>query len=308
MKVTICEHCGARVTGDVCEYCDMPVAYSPKYTDFSVDCVKSPQTSASTPSPSFIYSQPKKKKSKTHILPFLILIFVIFKIIKSIIIPSVMIHRLQDDISHSAVSSSGSKITEYESASEAKQVKKEKTSEKAVYSSNEIFEENGIYPAGTYEIGIDIPEGLYIFIPQQDGHGIEAIYSDPSCDNQISAEYVHFDGSRIAEISGKGYLETAWCTAYNLDMHPEIVNDPFADEGMFVVGRDIDAGTYKLCLLGDDCDEYGIWTIYSSINAIAPVACNSGTAYPDGECAGIIKLEEGQFFKTQYCKIEKRLD
>ncbi|MDE6538994.1 MAG: hypothetical protein K2K66_02280, partial [Ruminococcus sp.] len=179
--------------------------------------------------------------------------------------------------------------------------------ERPVYDANEILQENGVFPSGKYQIGVDIPEGLYIFIPDMaDGHGAEGVYSDPDCQNQISSAYVHFDGSRIAEISGRGYLDFAWATAYNLDMHPEIVNDPYETDGMFIVGRDIPAGTYTLTGYGEyvDCAE---WYIYSSINAISAVLKEFGQLeYGDymENVTNEITLNDGEFLELRHCIIE----
>ncbi|MDE6834753.1 MAG: hypothetical protein K2J39_10995 [Ruminococcus sp.] len=179
--------------------------------------------------------------------------------------------------------------------------------ERPVYDTNEIFKENGVFPSGTYQIGVDIPEGTYIFIPElSDGHGVEGIYADPHCENQISSAYVHFDGTRIAEISGNGYLDFSWCTAYNLDMYPDIVNDPHKTDGMFIVGRDIPAGTYRVVGYNEYEGE-AEWYVYSSINAVGAIIKDSGTLdnYDDyyDRYYGRITLNDGEYFELRNCII-----
>ena len=179
--------------------------------------------------------------------------------------------------------------------------------ERPVYDTNEIFQENGIFPSGIYQIGVDIPEGLYIFIPEMsDGHGVEGVYADPECENQISSAYVHFDGTRIAYISGNGYLDFSWCTAYNLDMYPDIVNDPHKTDGMFIVGRDIPAGTYRLVGY-DEYEGEAEWYVYSSINAVGAVIKESGTLdnYDDyyDKYYDRITLKDGEYFELRNCII-----
>ncbi len=175
---------------------------------------------------------------------------------------------------------------------------------------NQIFNNEGIFPDGTYKIGTEFPEGLYIFVPTlSDNHAVEGIYSDPECKNQISSEYVHFDGTRIAKISGDGYVDFSWATAYNLDMHPELVNDPHKTEGMFIVGRDIEAGTYEL---EETNNSYGYaeWYIYSDLTSIGgPIKKDSGSFYSEDEynsnVTNIITLEDGDIFELKGCRIKE---
>ena len=144
MRVTICKHCGARVEGDVCEYCDMPVEsqYFPKYRDLNLE---RPNTAVkNTVSPSFTYVKPKEKKSKKHIFPFLALVFVIFYSVRSIIIPSIILHSICTS-STSSATVSDSIVTDNKYSSDynknQEQVKSEsKSAKKTVYSSNKIFE------------------------------------------------------------------------------------------------------------------------------------------------------------------------
>ncbi|MBQ9895572.1 MAG: hypothetical protein IJM38_09345 [Ruminococcus sp.] len=174
------------------------------------------------------------------------------------------------------------------------------------YSDIEIFKENGIFPSGKYILGEEMPEGVYLFKADQTGHGVEGVYADPSESKQISAAYVHFDGSRIAELKGNGYVHFSWCTAYDLSKHPEIVNDPFTSSGMFMVGRDIEPGEYHIVPDEGEYGDYAEWHIYSSINCIAPVERASGYGVEGDDIEGTtITLNEGEFLETQFCKIAK---
>ncbi len=174
------------------------------------------------------------------------------------------------------------------------------------YSDIEIFKENGIFPSGNYVLGEEMPEGVYLFKADQTGHGVEGVYADPDEQKQISAAYVHFDGSRIAELKGNGYVHFSWCTAYDLSKHPEIVNDPFTSSGMFMVGRDIEPGEYHIVPDEGEYGEYAEWHIYSSINCIAPVERASGYGVEGDDIEGAaITLNEGEFLETQFCKVAK---
>lgn len=280
----ICEHCGAAVTGSVCEYCNMPVKNPapPK--------IKIPEK------PAIITH---KKEFRRAVIAGAVSVFAVITAVMAVManrsertyIPPVTEHAIEhhheeDDI-YPDDSYSIEEALPY-------------------YDAGEIMQSAGVFPSGTYQIGVDIPEGLYVFIPDMaDGHGVEGVYADPECEEQISTAYVHFDGSRIAELSGGGYVDFSWATAYNLDMHPEIMNDPYQHDGMFIVGRDIPAGTYHLAPYGE-YGEYAEWYIYSGINALGAVQKSAGTISGDysENATDVITLSDGEFLELRDCTID----
>ncbi|MDE6781121.1 MAG: hypothetical protein K2J40_06660 [Ruminococcus sp.] len=291
--MTRCEYCGASVTGSVCEYCEMPVKNIP-----------APPKIIYKPRNTIIKNKGKFRRT--------ILACVLTVVAANIIGMAVMVNSGHHNYSYIPVERVGDHNNEYAieynydgyNIEEAIPVYDE---ERPVYDQNEAFRENGVFPSGTYQIGVDMPEGLYIFIPEfSDNHGVQGVYSDPECQNQISSAYVHFDGTRIAEISGNGYVEFSWATAYNLDMHPEIMNDPYESDGMFIVGRDIEAGTYILEETGD-MSEYAEWYIYSGINSVGTVLKESGQLYSYGDymenITNEITLNDGEFLELHNCHI-----
>ncbi len=286
--MTICEYCGAAVYGEVCEYCDMPINNKPAPPKIIYKSEKSAST----------VSMPVIKHRKKFIRKILTGVFAVCAV--NFIVMAITANY---NISRTYITSPPEYAVEYDQHEQNHH--NEETNELLpVYDANESFIENGVFPSGTYQIGVDIPEGTYIFMPDtSDGHGVQGIYSDPSCENQISSAYVHFDGTRIAEISGNGYLDFSWATAYNLDMHPEIENNPRKHDGMFIVGRDIEAGTYKLEELG----EYAEWYIYSDINAVGGVLKQSGQLYSyddyNENVTNEITLYDGEYLELQYCII-----
>ncbi|MDE5583955.1 MAG: hypothetical protein K2J08_09645 [Ruminococcus sp.] len=284
-----CEHCGAIVNGDVCEYCGIRLKENPP-----VKIIYKSDKSEST------ISFPTKKKSR---LPVLLTVLAI------ILIPSVTAFRKSEKQKSAELKPVRNTAVHTESQHDGKE---HHTENRPEYDADEILRETGAFPdTKVYQIGVDIPEGLYIFIPTLSmGHGVQGVYSDPSCNNQISSAYVHFDGTRIVELKGNGYLEFSWCTAYNLDMHPEIVNDPHETDGMFIVGRDIEAGTYHLespeKIFGDMSD-YAEWFIYSDINAVGPLTKECGIletwgAY-DENISNEITVHDGEYFELRHCII-----
>lgn len=295
--MTICEHCGAYVFGEVCEYCDMPVNNKPA----PPKVIYKSEKSAST------ISMPVIKHKKKFFRTILSGVFVVCAV--NFIVMAVLANNNDDEIYYDNEIYYNDEIYYDDDSYDIEELPLEE--ERPVYDKNEAFRENGVFPSGTYQIGVDIPEGLYIFIPElSNNHGVQGVYSDPSCENQISSAYVHFDGTRIAEISGNGYLHFSWATAYNLDMHPEIMNDPYESDGMFIVGRDIEAGTYHLEspteIFGDMSDN-AEWYIYSSINAVGAVLKESGQLCSYGgyeeNITDEITLNDGEYLELRHCII-----
>lgn len=296
----ICEHCGAGVYGDVCEYCDMPVnnrTAPPKII------YKSEQ------SESTVSISPKTHRRFKLFILILIAVIILFKIIHTV----AEYNRINRHSAHNVtINYAHQPETEYSYNHEKVDKTEKNTQDKPVYSAMETFQKDGAFPSGTYQIGVDMPEGIYIFIPElSNAHGVQGVYSDPECNNQISSAYVHFDGTRIAEISGNGYVHFSWATAYNLDMHPEIVNDPHETDGMFIVGRDIEAGTYHLEspseIFGDMSDN-AEWYIYSNINAVGAVMKESGQLETYGgymeNITDEITLSDGEYLELRHCIVK----
>lgn len=291
--MTRCEYCGASVYGDICEYCDMPLKNKkPAPTRIIYRSEKSEST----------VNKPVIKHKKKFFRTLLASVFAVCAV--NFIIMAVSANY---NISKTYIHSPDEyNYIDYDTEYNYDGYDIEEVAgELPLYDQNEAFRENGVFPSGTYQIGVDMPEGLYMFIPDMaDGHGIEGVYSDPECENQISSAYVHFDGTRIADISGNGYVDFSWATAYKLDMHPEIENNPYESDGMFIVGRDIEAGTYRLEEWGD-MPEYAEWYIYSGINVVGTLLKESGTLQYDYEGNPVteITLNDGEFLELRYCII-----
>ena len=290
--MTICEYCGAAVYGEVCEYCDMPVNNKPAPPKIIYKSKKSAST----------VSMPVIKHKKKFIRTILAGVFAVCAV--NFIIMAVLANY---NISRTYIQSPPEYAIEYDEQDDIYHYNEETNDALPVYDENGAFIENGVFPSGTYQIGVDIPEGLYIFIPElSNNHGVQGVYSDPSCENQISSAYVHFDGTRIAEISGNGYLDFSWATAYNLDMHPEIENNPREHDGMFIIGRDIEAGTYRL-EEAEELSEYAEWYIYSGINAVGAVIKESGHLYSyddyNKNITDEITVYDGEYLELHNCII-----
>ncbi|MGN0612894.1 MAG: hypothetical protein ACI4JB_03260 [Porcipelethomonas sp.] len=170
----------------------------------------------------------------------------------------------------------------------------------------EVYKENGRWPSGTYKIGEDIPEGTYLMIT--DGSGRElfpaGIYSDSEASdgsNLSSDTWASF--SRYVTLKEPGYLDFSGANVYELKKN-DPVNDPHEHSGMFLVGRDIEPGTYVLTFDKHYSDfdsraDYAKYSIYSDVDMVAPVVKEQG----DFEEGMEITLQEGDYLKLEECVI-----
>ncbi len=160
---------------------------------------------------------------------------------------------------------------------------------------------NGIYPAGDYEVGVDLPAGTYL-----------AVYSGPSEEQQLVLEIssssdendkdaVLNDGpwyprNAYFQVTDGQFVHISWANFYNVDT-VDVELKPFQQEGMFLVGRDIPAGTYQMVL--DEgkyvYPETARYTIYSQMASPQPIPKASGQ-YTD-----TITLEDGQYVQCKDC-------
>lgn len=297
--MTICEHCGARVYGNVCEYCDMPVNNSVppqkvEYKQAKHNTQKSKNKIFTKKSLSTLSFPIKKKHKKRRLKPNKRFYFTIFTVMVLCGIHNLYMNN-DTDYSYPITYDEYQTIS-YDNLDELSF--ENVYAEPSEYYTNDFFKQNGIFPAGTYQIGTDFPEGTYIFIAERGNnyHGVQGVYSDSECINRISSMDGPFDGTRIVEISGDGYIDFSFSTAYNIDMHPEIINNPYYCDGMFIVGRDIDAGLYELEKTEDNAE----WYIYSDSDAINPTIKDSGKIY---ESYDEITLENGDILELKDCII-----
>ncbi len=175
-------------------------------------------------------------------------------------------------------------------------------SDRKVYDSNEINKNNGVYSMGTYEIGVDIPEGDYLMMYSgpADSYGDfpMGIYSDPNAENEISFKWGQ--NSAYVHLEGNGYFHFSWANAYDISKR-SVTHSPFQGSGMFLCGVDFEPGTYELESLTDQ--GYEEWIIYSDIIAVDGIQCaSSGYETRENET---VTVEEGQYLELSFCKLKK---
>lgn len=162
---------------------------------------------------------------------------------------------------------------------------------------------DGVYEAGTYEIGTEIPDGVYIVIANENDTNIayQAIYADRDQEEQKSGGW--FKYSTIVNVRGDGYFSTIRGTTYNIDSF-DMENNPFEHEGMFRVGVDLAPGTYHAVSSSSD-DSSGIWTVHDSVYDI-----DYDKIYYDGNFDDYaenleITVKEGEVLQLKNCHLIK---
>ena len=113
------------------------------------------------------------------------------------------------------------------------------------------------YASGTYEVGREIPEGEYVLIPR----GTSAQYTIRRENSAPSAEQIQ--GRKIIVLQDGDILHTQSITAYSGDKAPaqEKIDGKYP-AGMYLVGRDIPDGVYRLTLAEEGT--IGTFGVYSS--------------------------------------------
>ena len=147
MKNHICEHCGAIVKGDVCEYCGCPVDNPAPKIEYKQDTKKSSPAKENNCRFGFDFycrNICRYNKSKCQFRSKKESAKYKFELSRDempkIEVPDIKIPEI--------------KVPETEVPN----------AEKPVFSKADITGESGVYPSGTYQIGVDIPEGKYLLI------------------------------------------------------------------------------------------------------------------------------------------------
>lgn len=110
------------------------------------------------------------------------------------------------------------------------------------------------YSSGQYKVGTDIPSGEYVLFAS-DGKGYFCLSSDGNADDIIVNDNFEYDS--ILTINDGEYLNLTRCYAIPITEDPAVET---TQTGMFLVGKHIPAGEYKL----DAGSDSGYYCIYSS--------------------------------------------
>ncbi len=174
------------------------------------------------------------------------------------------------------------------------------------FSENSVEDDEnvGVYPRGEYVVGEDIPAGEYLLYSDDLGNNVpegfdEAYASLLDDEEEIFGSW--FESSRYVKLEDGQYLDLAWCSAYDTSMHT-IENNPFEHSGMFKVGVDVEAGTYKVKTI-DDSDMY-FYYVHDSLEDFDDDAMYEffRENYTEEK---IVTLENGQYLELFHCILEK---
>lgn len=163
---------------------------------------------------------------------------------------------------------------------------------------------DGYYPEGTYQIGIDIPEGIYFLrgrvLVDEDGMLLSDACYDVNSDGDSDRGWFQF--CRYVELRGQGSIDLTFCDAYDISV-ADVHGDPFEHPGMFIVGRDLDPGTYKLV----DTAPGGNSMVYAVYDSLDEVYGNSlfDVGDFDAKDGDEITLTDGQIIEMQWCVLAK---
>lgn len=157
------------------------------------------------------------------------------------------------------------------------------------------------YKEGMYKIGVDLPAGEYIIISE----GLLPAYYQMSSDSSGSLESIvsndNFSGNRYITVKEGQYLEIRGSRAYALDKAPGLKPaDGKYGEGMYKVGKDIDAGEYKVT------PEEGAVSSYVEVAKDSKGTLDSIVSNDNFQAEKYITINDGQYIKLVGCYINTK--
>ena len=158
-------------------------------------------------------------------------------------------------------------------------------------------------PIGFYPEDNDyIPAGYYIIIAKDKyDYAADWIVATEYESDEDNGMYSIFQYSSIVKIKDGWYFIMTMCDAYSLDTFNG-ENNPFEHSGMFRVGIDVPAGTYKIIPTTDKyCAE---WAIHEDIDSIDYEKINRSTYDKTAEDIEVT-LKDGNILELLYCKLEE---
>ena len=174
------------------------------------------------------------------------------------------------------------------------------TSEEAVSSKDSMssseHKKRKWYGAGTHKVGVDIPAGEYYVTATSSVGGYYAVNADSKGDSILAND--NFKTNGIITIEDGQYIELSRSKAC---LFSEIGGTTFTDgilqEGMYQVGKDIEAGEYKVHSTSDVDGYYAVVDGSGVSNKIITNDNFEGDTY--------LTVEEGQYLILTRCELLK---
>lgn len=146
------------------------------------------------------------------------------------------------------------------------------------------------YEEGTYQVGTDLPEGVYLI----EGSGYLSVSSDGSSSLDSVITNANYTNRTFIQVENGQYL-TFQGTAKAVDKAEPYANTEVLTDGMYLAGKDFPAGEYTLTAEGD---------AYVAIMTDAKGVIDSITSNFNFSNTETITVEDGQFLELKNCRIE----
>ncbi len=155
-------------------------------------------------------------------------------------------------------------------------------------------EQDGWYPAGTYRIGTEIPEGEYYFQTEKDSTLFINLLSDSFDDSGSTLESSYFDNFGYFTVNQGVYLNVS-CGSFTKAENAPIPQpqDGIYSSGMYLCGRDIPAG--PLILTPDEGNEINYEVLSDSTGNYQSVI---EQGWSEEEVT--IEIKDGQYLTVSY--------
>ena len=284
-----CPYCGTRYMGMICPNCNQ-------------------KTNTAPPPPPATYTYTRKKALRPLLITVIVIVFIMacFAIFHAVMRYTSLRNIKHYNGAQSAVStqSAGSAVTAKTTAPQ-----------KPVHTGKYAFlDRNVFYDEGTYEAGKDIPEGLYMLLPNMEARMLDM--DIPESKEYSGEQYRDFHvtvtkgGSEIIRdwfhnnlyINLEKGMTAEFSHSLLIDMSKEKNPlDPFSESGMYLVGTDVPAGNYTVRQNGDAFP--ASVQIYDKlpVKGIKPVFDSE----PDGKEL-TVTLEDGQYLVMLCCNLVRQ--
>ncbi|MBR5372659.1 MAG: hypothetical protein IK130_10650 [Oscillospiraceae bacterium] len=190
-------------------------------------------------------------------------------------------------------------LTGYRDAKENAQRVKSSTRPAAVEQTPPSPKETGRYEHGDYEVGQDIPSGLYLIEANEEPVPITINKSaNEEDDNLLPTTWYH--NNQVILLEKGQFLHCSWCTLVSLDKNKDIIRDPFTSgTGMFIVGRDVEPGKYYV----EGHSEHAYYEISDKPICPSRIVRKYGRLNRNEKTA--VTLEEGEVIDLTDCTLSK---
>ena len=157
-----------------------------------------------------------------------------------------------------------------------------------------------IYDSGTYKIGEDIPAGDYVLIENADAMFASVIVREEASEDSGVVSSHLINGQAVIRLYEGRWLTLSEARAYPLSQAPRI-EDSRADEGGYLVGVTLPAGTYAIC--PSDRAPLSSYSVYNGILGTGAQLIKFEVLHD----RSAIVLSDGDYIELSGCGLEPAL-